>query len=433
MLRLKYKLMENLFENEQRLNSPLPARLRPKSWNEFVGHEQLCLQLQKMPLHSMILYGPPGCGKTTLAKILADGSGNKFYFLSAVSCGVKEIREVIAQGREELLNQKKSIVLFLDEIHRFSKSQQDSLLEAVECGWVILIGATTQNPAFEVISPLLSRCRIYQLKALTDHNLKTIFENAIMDSAQPGKVSFEDAARDILIEASAGDARKLLGCVEASQLLADENQVVNKKTAQKILEGQMRNYDKAGDNHYDYISAFIKSLRGSDPDAALLYLAVMLESGEDPVFIARRMVIFSSEDIGNASPQALSLAMSAYLAAERIGMPESRIILSQAAVFLASSPKSNACYLGINKAMGIVKNKSISIPDHLRNAPTSIHKAEGAAKDYQYPHDHHAGFIRKNYFPQGYENSSFYTPTDQGQESRIAERLKNLWPDRFKD
>lgn len=408
--------------------APLPHKLRPQSFADFSGQKEVLKSLQGAPLHSMILYGPPGCGKTTLARIIASEGKLPFHALSAVSSGVKDVREVLEKAR-----QVGQAILFIDEIHRFSKSQQDSLLHAVEAGEIVLIGATTEHPAFEVISPLLSRCQVYRLKPLEDDDLNSILNRAL---AYLADFSISDKNRRLLIEASAGDARKLLRILEqaCSSVTANaetENREILAEHINAAVQNNLRNYDRAGENHYDFISAFIKSLRGSDPDAALLYMAAMIEAGEDPLFIARRMLIFASEDIGNAYPQALQMALAAFQAIERIGMPEGRIILGQCATLLASSPKSNASYLAIDRALAAVKGKVISIPDHLRNAPTAIHKKEGASKGYRYPHDAPGHFIDESYLPAGFEKACFYFPTEQGQEIKLKDRLQSLRPDRY--
>ncbi len=391
--------------------------------------------LRNRPAHSMILYGPPGCGKTTLARILSTESKLPFHSISAVSSGVKEVREIIALGKQRS-SLDSGIILFIDEIHRFSKSQQDALLEAVESGWIYLIGATTENPSFEVIGPLLSRCQVYRLLALTNDELSQILERAFNSDPSAQLVSMEQSVREMLLDAASGDARKMLRLLETVVVDAlntpDETgkAVATSDLLKRATQNLLRNYDRAGENHYDFISAFIKSLRGSDPDAALIYMACMLEAGEDPLFIARRMIIFASEDVGNASPQALGIAVSAFMALERIGMPEGRIILSQAATFLASCPKSNASYKAINYASQSVHGQAIQIPNHLRNAPTQTHKEEGAGKGYLYPHDYPGAFVEQDYMPAGFETAQFYFPGEQGQEIRLKDRLKELRPDR---
>ncbi len=442
--------MSGLFDHERAAGAPLPARMRPWQWADFVGQSRLRAKLEQQPIHSMVLYGPPGCGKTTLAGILARGAGLPFHILSAVSAGVKDVRAVIEQGRERFLNQGRGAVLFLDEIHRFSKNQQDALLEAVEAGWITLIGATTENPSFEVVGPLLSRCQVYRLEMLAEDDLNRLLSRALGEgdyASEAGLLAgftLEDAARALLLEAASGDGRRLLAALEMAGGIArgrvgadgagtsgTANPIaITHADAQAALEGRVRHYDKGGEFHYDYISAFIKSLRGSDPDAALLYMACMLDGGEDPLFIARRLVIFAAEDIGNASPQALTIATSAFQAIERIGMPAGRISLGPAATFLAESHTSNAANLAINAALDAVRARSVSVPNHLRNAPTRTHRDEGAGLGYQYPHDFPGHFVRAEYRPPAYERAQFYWPTDEGQEARLKDRLRYLWPER---
>ena len=425
---------EDLFDPDSgTASSPLPNRMRPKKWEEFVGQENLVKLIKSRKQHSMILYGPPGCGKTTLARLLCREGELPFYSLSAVSSGVKEVREIIALGKERSLQYGRGVVLFIDEIHRFSKSQQDALLGAVEAGQIVLIGATTENPSFEVIGPLLSRCRVYRLSPHSKSELDTILDRAFKTEPLLSGVAIAPDARKILIDISAGDARKMLGLLEAAlpdRTSLTEETIIDTARLESAIQNNLRVYDKNGEYHYDFISAFIKSLRGSDPDAALLYMAAMLDAGEDPLFIARRMVIFASEDVGNASPQALGITLSAYQALERIGMPEGRIILGQAVTFLAASPKSNASYLAVNSAIESVRGKMIQIPMHLRNAPTKLHKIEGASAGYKYPHDYPNHYVKENYMPQGFEKTQFYFPENQGQEERIRERLQNLRPER---
>lgn len=397
--------------------APLPQRLRPSSFEDFRGQQSLIDQLAGKKPHSMILYGPPGCGKTTLALLLAKKATLPFRSLSAVASGVKELRDVIDEARKT-----GRILLFVDEIHRFSKSQQDALLHAVEEGWLILIGATTENPSFEVISPLLSRCQVYKLGALSNEDLERILERALLqDSILTGK-RIEANAREALIEFAGGDARKLLRVVE---IAVEEADTITLEGLNKSIQNFARQYDRAGENHYDVISAFIKSMRGSDPDAALLYLAVMIDAGEDPLFIARRIIIFASEDVGNAAPQGLQIAVSAFQALERVGMPEGRIVLAQAVTFLAACPKSNAAYLGIDSALEFIQGKRISVPNHLRNAPTATHRKEGAGKGYKYPHDSSGHYVEQEYMPDDIR-AQFYFPTKEGQELRLLERLRML-------
>ncbi|MCB1173236.1 MAG: replication-associated recombination protein A [Leptospiraceae bacterium] len=421
--------MDNLFSELDAGRGPLPARLRPRNWQEYAGQSRIRQQLEGQALHSMLLYGPPGCGKTSLAGMLAAQSGRPFVSLSAVSSGVKEVREVIARGKSDFYNLGQGVVLFLDEIHRFSKSQQDALLEAVEKGWIILIGATTENPAYQVNAPLLSRMRIYPLQPLADEELGQILKRAVTQESLQG--AFDPPAVTVLIQAAQGDARRLLGFVEYAAQKRDGDQVYDAAAMEQLVQDQLRQYDRTGENHYDYISAFIKSIRGSDPDAALLYLAAMLEGGEDPLFIARRLMILAAEDVGNAAVQGLNLAVSTYTALERIGMPEGRIILAQCTTWLAAAPKSNAAYLAIDQAMEQVRGKRLSIPEHLRNAADWIRKRAGIGRDYVYPHDHPGAFVAQQYRPPEFSDTVVYRPGSNGQEVHLQERLQRLWPERY--
>ncbi len=424
--------MDDLFSERAAGFAPLAHRLRPRSAAEFVGQEELRAQLARRGLHSMILYGPPGCGKTTLAGILAESAGLPFRSLSAVSSGVKELREVIEEGRTRA-SVDRGVVLFVDEIHRFNKAQQDALLHAVEAGWVYLIGATTENPSFEVIRPLLSRCQVYRMLPLSDDELSRIALRALSEPAGLPGVRLTEAARARLVEAAAGDARRLLLLLEAAAPRPGAEPVIEVEAIEEAAQHALRAYDRLGENHYDFASALIKSLRGSDPDAALLYLACMLEAGEDPLFVARRLIIFASEDIGNAAPQALPIAVAAFQATERIGMPEARIVLGQAVTFLAASPKSNASYRAIDRALEAVRGRRVVIPDHLRNAPTETHRREGAGAGYRYPHDFPGHFVDQAYLPEGFEDEQYYFPADIGQEGHLRERLQRLRPKRRYD
>lgn len=435
---------EDLFERQSLRGQPLPARLRPRNWDGLIGHEVLVRKLRGKPAHSMVLYGPPGSGKTTFASVFAREADAPFKQLSAVSAGVKEVREAIEEGRTRFRTVGRGIILFLDEIHRFSKSQQDALLEAVEAGWITLIGATTENPSFEVVGPLLSRCQVYRIEPFDDAALNRILERALAEDAEMAHFTLSDAARPLLLEAAGGDARRLLAGLELAAQTARaraprafaENPApieILAEDAKLALEGRVRDYDKAGENHYDMASAFIKSLRGSDPDAALLYMAAMLEGGEDPLFIARRMIIFAAEDVGNAYPQALSIAVAAFQAVERIGLPEGRIVLGQAATLLAAAPKSNAAYLAMDAALAAVRGRAVRAPNHLRNAPTKTHRAEGAGQGYKYPHDFPGGYVEQQYLPDGFEKAQYYFPTEHGSENRFRERLRLLRPARKYD
>ena len=427
--------MQNIFHDSRLI--PLAERIRPKTISEYFGQEELTgegrvvrMMIEKNLPFSMILWGEPGCGKTTLAGIIAESLDIEFHFLSAISCGVSEVRNVIQLGKKNKASGSKTL-LFLDEIHRFNKSQQDSVLSAVENGDIILIGATTENPSFSVISPLLSRTRVIKLKKHSRDSLRKILNKAITEDEIISKINIEfNGAEDELIDSSNGDARRMLNILETAALTAKDS-IITSEILKEAVKEVYSIYDKKGDNHYDSISAFIKSMRGSDPDAAVLYLAKMISAGEDPMFIARRMVIFASEDIGNASPTALSIALSALNAVEKIGMPESRIILSQCACFLASSPKSNASNAAINKALEFVELNSIEIPYHLRNAPTSLMREMGNSKGYKYPHDYPGSFVKEKYLPDSASDLVLYNPTENGSEKNIKDRLKVLWPERF--
>lgn len=419
---------------------PLADRLRPRTITEFVGQEHLVgadkilslLARSRKPF-SMIFWGPPGSGKTTLARIIAKSSNAKFYEVSAVSSGVKDLRNIIDLAKKDI-DLGNSTILFIDEIHRFSKSQQDALLNAVEDGTIILIGATTENPSFEVISPLLSRCRLLVLKPLSDESLKLILDNAFKTDIvlQKNKIGISDNVEFQLIKSAGGDARKMLNALEISISLLGDNREVTTAILSEALQKRTQLYDKTGDYHYDTISAFIKSVRGSDPDAAIYWLATMLEGGEKPEFIARRLVVLASEDIGNADPQGLAIATAGFQAVHMIGMPEAAITLAQVTTYLASAPKSNASYLALKKAQGHIKNDGTqSVPLHLRNAPTQMMKNIDYGKNYKYPHDHPEHFINTKYLPDDLKES-FYKPTNLGYEKFIVERLAKLWPTRFK-
>ncbi len=415
---------------------PLAERVRPKSLEDFQGQRTLLAggkplraMIETDRLSSFILWGPPGTGKTTIAKIIAEKTNSDFFQINAVSSGVKDIREIIGIAKKNMDSFKRTI-LFIDEIHRFNKAQQDALLSAVESGLIILVGATTENPSFEVIPALRSRVRVFILEELTKENLSMIIDNAISKDEFLQSKEIAEIDKEYLIYASGGDARILLNILEASFIQEYNSPQINitKDVIENILQRKNIIYDKAGEEHYNVISAFIKSLRGSDPDAALYWMARMIEGGEDPLFIARRMIIFASEDIGNASPNALLLAEATFSAVDKIGMPESRIILAQCVAYLASSPKSNASYIGIEKALSDVRNKDLyPVPLHLRNAPTKLMKEIGYGKEYQYPHDYENHFVEKNYFPDELKGSQYYFPTEIGGEKNIKERLKLLW------
>lgn len=418
---------------------PLAERVRPQTIEEFCGQGHLVDKgkilhrlIGQSASISMIFWGPPGTGKTTLARMIAKSSDAKIKEMSAVSSGVKDLRDVIAFAKNNRDMGQKTI-LFIDEIHRFSKSQQDALLHAVEDGTITLMGATTENPSFEVISPLLSRCRVLTLKPLQKDHLKKILEKAFAQDVILSKssITIKNLEKDLLIQSSGGDARKMLNTLEVAGHLMGGKGQITKEILDEAIQSKTLIYDKQGEYHYDTISAFIKSVRGSDPDAALYWLAVMLEGGEKPEFIARRLIILASEDIGNADPNGLTLATSGFQAVHMIGMPEASLILAQVTTYLASAPKSNASYKAIKAATQAVKESGTpSVPLHLRNAPTDLMKDMDYGKDYQYPHSYPNHFVDANYFPNG-ETQTFYQPSNQGQEEWIQNRLKSLWKDRY--
>ncbi len=437
-------LFEEIEKQSQIQNAPLAERVRPQNINDLIGQEHLIgldapirkfIEYGEIP--SIIFWGPPGVGKTTLAQIISNSADYSFSKLSAVESGVKDVREVISKA--EMLRKKgRKTLLFIDEIHRFNKSQQDALLNAVEKGTITLIGATTENPSFEVIAPLLSRCQVYRLKALEIEHIKSIVLNAIQKDGQFSNYRIEIEDWNFLYNISAGDARSALNAIDLAfkfiKKNTEDNIIITRKHLEKALQQRTAYYDKKGDSHYDTISAFIKSLRGSDPDAALLWLAKMLDAGEDPRFIARRMVIFASEDISNADPFALTLAISVFQAVELIGMPEAQINLAQAVTYLACSPKSNASYLGLMAAQNYVrKAHSLSVPLHLRNAPTQLMKDEGYGENYKYPHDFDFHFVKENYFPMNTNPIAFYFPGTFGKEDAFSKRMKIFWKERFED
>lgn len=415
---------------------PLAERIRPATLNDFFGQENLLgigkpirLMVENDTPSSFILWGPPGSGKTTIARIIANHTKADFYQINAVSSGVKDIREIIEVAKKNKFVNRRTI-LFIDEIHRFNKSQQDALLNSVESGELILVGATTENPSFEVIPALRSRARVYVLEELSKDELLSILDNALNKDEFLKMIPVKEIDKDFLLYLSGGDARMMLSILESSviQEINKDEIIISKTVLENVVQRKNVVYDKAGEEHYNVISAFIKSIRGSDPDAALYWMARMLEGGEDPLFIARRMVVLASEDIGNASPNGLVLAEASFEAVHKIGMPEARIILAQCATYLASAPKSNAAYTGINKAISEVRNnEQFSVPLHLRNAPTKLMKDIGYGKKYKYAHDHPNHFIEENYLPDELKGKQFYFPTENGQEKKIKEWLKFLW------
>lgn len=417
------------------MNKPLAEVLRPESLNEYIGQSHLVGEgailrsaIEKGDIPSMILWGPPGVGKTTLANIIANTLSAPFYQLSAINSGVKEVREVIEKAK-----QSDNAILFVDEIHRFSKNQQDSLLGAVEQGIVRLIGATTENPSFEVISPLLSRCQVYVLKSLEKEDLLKIIERATDYYKQTFGRNITVKEAEALLRISGGDARKLMNAIELVVAQFKGDCIIDNEVVCSIIQQNLSMYDKKGENHYDIISAFIKSVRGSDPNAAVYWLARMIASGEDPLFIARRMLILASEDIGNANPNALLLANACFDAVNKIGYPECRIILSQTAVYLATSPKSNSTYLAINKALELVEQTGdLPVPLQIRNAPTSLMKQMGYGRDYLYSHDFAGHFVQQQFMPDALQTVELYSPCDNERENKTREHLRAMWQGVYK-
>lgn len=421
------------------MNEPLAERIRPKTLEDYISQRHLIGEngvltriINQGILPSIIFWGPPGIGKTTLANIIASTSKRPFFQLSAISSGVKDVRDIIERAKKgNGLFTTQNPILFIDEIHRFSKSQQDSLLGAVEKGWVTLIGATTENPSFEVIPALLSRCQVYILNSFDKSDLILLLKRAIKKDIILSKKQIKLDETEALIHVSGGDARKLLNIFELVVGNEDQITVTNQLVLEKIQKTTIR-YDKTGDQHYDIISAFIKSIRGSDPNGAVYWLARMIEGGEDLKFIARRLLISASEDIGNANPTALILANNTFQAVSVIGHPESRIILSQCAVYLANSPKSNASYRAINKAQEIVKKTGdLSVPLHLRNAPTQLMKSLNYGKDYKYAHDYEGNFVLEEFLPEPISNSKIYDPGENPREQKFRENLKKIWKDKY--
>ena len=423
-------------------SAPLAERVRPTSLDEFVGQEHLVgptrplrLMIESGELTSMIFWGPPGVGKTTLARLIANHVNAEFFQLSAVDAGVKDVRDVLGRADKTLRHFHRKTILFIDEIHRFNKAQQDALLHSVEEGIVTLIGATTENPSFEVISPLLSRSQVYILEPLGKADMENILERVLRTDVvlSKQKITIEDPSYLMLL--SGGDARRLLNGLETSVRLTsparDGSMVITKQKVEEAFQRKYTLYDKGGDQHYDIISAFIKSVRGSDPDGAIYWMARMLDGGEDPKFIARRMIVLASEDIGNADPQGIVIATSCFTAIDYIGMPEARIVLAQTAAYLAAAPKSNASYRAIDDALHDVHTlPNLPVPLHVRNAPTKLMEALGYAKDYKYSHDFDGHFTEQQYLPDNLKDKIYYKPTDLGREKEIRERLNTLWKKR---
>ena len=420
---------------------PLAERLRPQSLDDYIGQSHLVgdngvfrkfIATGSVP--SFILWGPPGVGKTTLAQIVAKTLDRPFYTLSAVTSGVKDVREVIDKAKRQHLFNARPAFLFIDEIHRFNKSQQDSLLGAVEQGVITLIGATTENPSFEVISPLLSRCQVYVLKPMEDADLDTLLQRALSTDEELLRRNIEVKEKEALFRFSGGDARKLLNILDIVVGATDGDIVIDDERVTECLQQNIALYDKSGEQHYDVISAFIKSVRGSDPNAAIYYLARMLAGGEEPRFIARRLVILASEDIGLANPNALLLANACFDTVHKIGMPEARITLAETTIYLATSPKSNSAYMAINKALQLVEHDTTNrpVPLHLRNAPTKLMDKLGYGADYKYAHDFKGNFVKQEFLPESLSGTRFYTPNEQnGQEAKIAERMRALWGTKY--
>jgi len=421
-------------------HQPLAERMRPKTFDDYYGQEHLTGKeavfrklVESGNINSFILWGPPGVGKTTLAGIIANMQDRPFYTLSAVSSGVKDVRETIAKAKQSRMFNQRNPILFIDEIHRFNKAQQDSLLGAVEQGIITLVGATTENPSFEVISPLLSRCQVYVLKSLSKDDLIRVLERALNEDTYLKKKQVEIKEYEAMLRFSGGDARKLLNVLEMV-INTDEGEevIIDNESVTKNVQEKMAIYDKNGEQHYDIISAFIKSVRGSDPQAAVYWLARMVEGGEDPKFIARRLLILAAEDVGLANPNALMLATSAFEAVNMIGWPESRIILSEITIYLATSPKSNSAYKAIKDAQQLVRQKGdLSVPLHIRNAPTGLMDELGYGKGYKYAHDFPGNFVLEEFLPDEIRDKNFYIPQTNSREEEIKKRLEKLWKGKY--
>lgn len=424
------------------MSAPLAERLRPKNLDEYIGQQHLVgkgavlrTMIESGNISSFILWGPPGVGKTTLAQIVANQQERSFFSLSAVNSGVKDVREVIESAKKQRFFSSRPPILFIDEIHRFSKSQQDSLLGAVEQGVVVLIGATTENPSFEVITPLLSRCQVYVLKSLEVDDLQQLLERAVKIDAELKQRKLAIRETEALFRFSGGDARKLLNILDLiiNTFGADDVVVIDNPTVTERLQENIAVYDKNGEQHYDIISAFIKSIRGSDPNAAIYWMARMIDGGEDPLFIARRLVILAAEDIGLANPNALLIANACFDALSKIGMPEGRIVLSQAAIYLATSPKSNSSYMAIDEALALVRQTgNLPVPLHLRNAPTKLMKQLGYGEDYKYAHSYGGSFVEQDFLPEKLKGKIFYNPSQNAKEQEIRKRLAMLWENYYK-
>lgn len=429
------------FPKQETIMPPLAERLRPKKLDDYIGQKHLvgenavlCKMIESGRINSFILWGPPGVGKTTLAHIIANTLQRPFFTLSAVTSGVKDVREVIDKAKKNSFFNNDTPILFIDEIHRFSKSQQDSLLGAVEQGVVTLIGATTENPSFEVITPLLSRCQVYILKSLEIDDMKSLYKRAISSDFELKKRKFDLQESTALFHYAGGDARKLLNIIElVSDSQQGNNVTINDEIVTNCLQQNPAAYDKDGEMHYDIISAFIKSIRGSDPDAAIYWLARMVEGGEDPKFIARRLVISASEDIGLANPNALLIANACFDSLAKIGWPEGRLLLAEATIYLASSPKSNSSYMAINGAIQFVKKTgNLPVPLLLRNAPTKLMSELGYGKEYKYTHDYEGHFVDQQYLPDKIKNNTFWNPQSNPSEDKMKNRINELWGNRYK-